>query len=73
MRYGYWRVHVVLIREGWDVSIRLVYNVYRAPGLQLRNKSPKRRVRAKLRDDRAEAVGLFSRRMGMTSWLWERS
>ncbi len=26
-------------------------------GLQLRNKTPKRRVKAKLRDDRAEAVG----------------
>lgn len=44
-------------RLGWDVSIRKVYNVYRSLGLQLRNKTPKRRVKAKLREDRAEAVG----------------
>jgi putative transposase len=57
VRYGYRRVHIVLSREGWRVSIRKVYNVYRALGMQLRNKTPKRRVKAKLRDDRAEAVG----------------
>lgn len=57
VRYGYRRVHVVLNREGWDVSIRKTYNVYRAMGLQLRNKTPKRRVKAKLREDRAAAVG----------------
>ena len=57
VRYGYRRVHVVLNREGWDISIRKVYNIYRTLGLQLRNKTPKRRVKAKLRDDRAEAVG----------------
>jgi putative transposase len=54
---GYRRVFVVLDREGWEVSIKIVYNVYRALGLQLRNRTPKRRVRAKLRDDRAEATG----------------
>lgn len=57
VRYGYRRVHVVLNREGWDISIRKVYNIYRTLGLQLRNKTPKRRIKAKLRDDRAEAVG----------------
>lgn len=56
VRYGHRRVYVVLDREGWKVSIKTVYNVYRALGLQLRNKTPKRRVKAKLRDDRAEAV-----------------
>ena len=57
VRYGHRRVFVVLDREGWEVSIKIVYNVYRALGLQLRNRTPKRRVRAKLRDDRAEATG----------------
>ncbi len=33
-----------------------VYRIYRNLGLQLRNKSPKRRVKAKLREDRADAV-----------------
>ncbi len=50
-------MHVVLAREGWDLSIRKTYNVYRAMGMQLRNKTPKRRVKAKLREDRTEAVG----------------
>ena len=31
--------------------------IYKELGLQLRNKSPKRRVKAKLREDRQEAVG----------------
>ena len=57
VRYGYRRVHVILKREGWNVSIKKVYSVYRTLGLQLRNKTPKRRVKAKLRDDRAEAAG----------------
>ncbi len=57
VRYGYRRVHVVLRREGWNVNIKKVYRIYNEMGLQLRNKTPKRRVKAKLRDDRAEAVG----------------
>jgi putative transposase len=89
VRYGYRRVYVVLDREGWEVSIKMVYNVYRGLGLQLRNKTPKRRVRAKLRDDRTEAVGpndvwAMDPRHGprtsggamarsMTSWPWARS
>lgn len=57
VRYGYRRVHVLLEREGWNINIKKVYRIYRELGLQLRNKTPKRRVKAKLRDDRAEAVG----------------
>lgn len=37
VRYGYRRVYVVLDREGWKVRIKMVYNVYRALGLQLRS------------------------------------
>ena len=57
VRYGYRRVHVLLAREGWGVNIKKVYRIYRELGMQLSNKTPKRRVKAKLRDDRAEAVG----------------
>jgi putative transposase len=39
------------------VNITKVYLIYKELGMQLRNKTPKRRVKAKLRDDRAEAVG----------------
>lgn len=57
VRYGYRRVHVLLEREGWAINIKKTYRIYRELGLQLRNKTPKRRVTAKLRDDRVEAVG----------------
>jgi len=57
MRYGYRRVHVLLQREGWRVNIKKTHRIYNALGLQLRNKTPKRRVKAKLRDDRKESTG----------------
>jgi putative transposase len=56
VRYGYRRVHVVLQRDGWNVNIKRVYRIYKELGLQLRNKTPKRRVKAKLRDDRTPAT-----------------
>lgn len=56
VRYGYRRVHVLLRREGWDVNHKRVHRLYNELGLQLRNKAPKRRVKAKLREDRREAV-----------------
>ena len=55
VRYGYRRIHVLLRREKWRVNPKTVYRLYREMGLQLRNKTPKRRVRAKLRDDRQPA------------------
>jgi putative transposase len=47
---------VLLRREGWPVNSKRVYRLYREMGLQLRNKTPKRRVKAKLRDDRRPAM-----------------
>ena len=55
VRYGYRRVHVVLRREGWMINIKRTYRLYNELGLQLRNKTPKRRVKAKLREDRCPA------------------
>ena len=55
VRYGYRRVHVLLRREGWEVNMKRTYRIYKALGLQLRNKTPKRRVKAKLREDRCQA------------------
>lgn len=55
VRYGYRRIHVLLRREGWRVNAKRVYRLYREEGLQLRNKSPKRKVSAKLREDRCPA------------------
>ena len=57
VRYGYRRIHVLLRREGWQVNIKKTRRIYNELGLQLRNKHPKRRVKAKLREDRQEATG----------------
>ncbi|WP_108179397.1 IS3 family transposase [Phreatobacter oligotrophus] len=56
VRYGYRRVHVLLRRDGWAVNPKWIYRLYKELGLQLRNKVPKRRVKAKLRDDRRAAT-----------------
>jgi putative transposase len=55
VRY-YRRIHVLLRREGWRVNPKRVYRLYREMALQLRNKMPKRRVKAKLREDRQSAT-----------------
>ena len=57
VRYGYRRVHVLLRREGWEINHKRTRRIYSELGMQLRNKTPKRRVKAKLRQDRQEAVG----------------
>ena len=44
-------------REGHAEHHKRIYRLYKEMGLQLRNKTPKRRVRAKLRDDRKTAPG----------------
>src|SRR5437868_7572407 len=55
VRYGYRRIHV-LRRDGWRVNAKRVYRLYCEIGLQLRHKTPKRRVKAKLREDRRPAT-----------------
>jgi putative transposase len=55
VRYGYRRVHVLLKREGLRLNHKKTLRIYRELGLQLRNKTPKRRVTAKLREDRTVA------------------
>jgi putative transposase len=57
VRYGYRRVHVLLRREGWMINMKKTRRIYNELGLQLRNKTPKRRVKAKLREDRQVATG----------------
>lgn len=48
VRYGYRRIYVLLRREGWLINEKRVHRLYREMSLQLRHKSPKRRVKAKL-------------------------
>jgi len=47
VRFGYRRVHVLLRCEGWDLNEKKTYRIYKELGMQLRNKTPKRRVKAK--------------------------
>ena len=56
VRFGYRRIHVQLRREGWPINEKKTRRIYRELGLQLRNKTPKRRVKAKLRNDRRPAT-----------------
>ncbi len=56
VRYGYRRVHVLLQREGWPINMKRTRRLYNELGLQLRNKTPKRRVKAKLRQERTDAT-----------------
>ena len=56
VRFGYRRVHVMLRREGWELNHKKTYRLYKELGMQLRNKTPKRRVKAKLREDRQDAI-----------------
>lgn len=55
VRYGYRRIAVLLKQEGWPVNGKRIYRLYRELGLQLRNKTPKRKVKAKLGKDRQAA------------------
>lgn len=52
VRYSYRRIRVPLRCEGWPVDAKRIYRVYCNEWLQLRNKTPKRKVSAKLREDR---------------------
>lgn len=58
-------IHVLLKREGWNVNPKRIYRLYKELGLQLRNKTPKRRVKAKLRNDRHPAT--------RTNEIWPRT
>ncbi len=43
VRYGQRRIYVLLRREGWHVNIKRVARIYRAEGLAIRAKTPRRR------------------------------
>lgn len=45
-RFGYRRLHVMLLREGWQINRKRVYRVYRELGLAVRRKTRKRVAQA---------------------------
>lgn len=57
VRFGYRRVRVLLQRKEWPIYQKKTSRIYKELGMQFRNKIPKRRVKAKLRDDRQAAAG----------------
>ncbi len=56
MRYGYFRIYIMLRREGWLVNHKRVYHLYRQDGLSLRLKKPRRNVSAAGRVRQPEAA-----------------
>ncbi len=44
VRYGYRRLHVLLLREGWQINHKRVYRLYNQEGLSIRLKTKKKRV-----------------------------
>jgi len=44
--YGYWQIHVMLLREGWKVNHKRVYQLYKLEGLMMRPKRLRRHVSA---------------------------
>jgi putative transposase len=42
-RYGYRRIHALLIKAGWDVSLSVIERLWRREGLKVPQKQPKRR------------------------------
>lgn len=46
VRYGFWRIHTLLRREGWQDNHKRTYRIYREEGLNLKRKRPRRRKAA---------------------------
>jgi putative transposase len=55
-RYGYFRIYILLRREGWVVNHKRVYRLYREDGLSLRLKKPRRNVSAAIRERQPAAL-----------------
>ncbi|WP_442952013.1 IS3 family transposase [Orrella sp. JC864] len=52
VRFGFWRIYVLIRRDGWMVNHKRVYRLYKEEGLNLRSKRPHRRKAAAHRLDR---------------------
>jgi putative transposase len=54
IRFGFWRIYVLMRRAGWRVNHKRLYRLYKAEGLNLRSKRPKHRRASAHRLERAE-------------------
>jgi putative transposase len=59
VRYGFWRIHVLLRREGWKDNHKRTYRIYREEGLNLRSKRPRRNKAAAHRLERPGLTGPY--------------
>jgi putative transposase len=55
VRYGYYRIYILLRREGWLVNHKRVHRLYCLEGLNLRHKKPRRHKSSGLRIQRLPA------------------
>jgi putative transposase len=54
VRYGMWRIHTLMRREGWVINHKKTHRIYCEEGLNLRRKRPRRRVAAAHRMERPD-------------------
>jgi putative transposase len=58
VRYGYRRLHVLLLREGYRLNHKRTYRLYREEGLSIRTKTPKRKRAWRYRSDRPKIAAV---------------
>jgi len=54
IRFGVWRIHTLMRREGWPINHKKTHRIYCEEGLNLRRRRPRRRVAAAHRMERPE-------------------
>ncbi len=57
IHFGFWRIFVLLLTEGWKVNHKRIYRPYKEEGLNLRTKRPRRHRSAAARLDRLSLTG----------------
>lgn len=58
VRYGFWRIYILLRREGWKDNSKRIYRLYKQEGLNLRSKRPRRCRASAHRLDRLQISNL---------------
>ena len=54
VRFGMWRIHTLMRREGWLINHKKTHRIYCEEGLNLRRRRPRRRVAAAHRMERPQ-------------------
>jgi len=57
VRYGYKRIHVLLMREGWRINHKKVYRIYCQEGLNLRYRKKRKHI-SRARLPRVDVTGI---------------